>query len=108
MPVVSGTGGERILERTDQLDEADDPTNFVEKGQRWYERWTGKLRSNYWDLFDVPQQIVDHESGYAGLTPGPANEPLEASDLYLAYREDAPTRSGSSTFDDGEWLISLG
>lgn len=94
----------RILERTDQLDESDDPSNFVEKGQRWYERWTAELRNNYWELFDVSQQIVDYEAIYEGLQlPGK----IEASDLYLAYREDAPTRSGSSRFDDGEWLILL-
>ena len=97
----------RILERTDQLDESDDPENFVEKGQRWYERWTTELRKNYWELFDVSQQIVDHEAAYAALTPGRNKERLDGSDLYLAYREDAPTRSGSSSFDDGEWLISL-
>lgn len=103
----------RILERTDQLDESDDPANFVEKGQRWYERWTAELRKNYWELFDVSQQIVDHEATYFRNLNAEGNaarqlpDEIEASDLYLAYREDAPTRSGPSSFDDGEWLISL-
>ncbi len=98
----------RILERTDQLDEADDPADFVAKGQRWYERWTTQLRSNYWTLFDVSRQIVDGEATYAALTPGAGGERLETSDLYLAYREDTPTRSGPSAFDDGGWLVLLG
>jgi hypothetical protein len=98
----------RILERTDQLNEADDPSNFVEKGERWYERWAGDLRNRYWELFDVSAQIVDGETTYAGLNPGAGGERLDASDLYSAFREDEPTRSGSSTIDDGAWLVLLG
>lgn len=98
----------RILERTGQLDEAGDPADFVAKGERWYDRWTGALRANYWALFDVSRQIADQEAVYAGMTPGPAGERLETSDLYLAYREDAPTRAGPSSFDDGVWLALLG
>lgn len=98
----------RILERTDQLNEADDPADFVAKGQRWYERWTTALRDQYWTLFGVSRQIVDAEAAYAAMTPGRAGERLDGSDLYMAYREDAPTRPGTSRFDEAEWLALLG
>jgi hypothetical protein len=98
----------RILERTDQLNEPDDPADFVARGQRWYERWTTTLRDQYWRLFDVSRQIADEETAYGALTPGPGGERLDTSDLYLAYREDSPTGAGPSRIDDGAWLLLLG
>jgi hypothetical protein len=98
----------RVLERTDQLDTADDPESFIEKGQRWYERWTTELRDNYWPLFNVSQQIADRENTYAGMNVGPRGEALETSDLYSAFAEDAATVAGASSVDPGEWLVLLG
>ena len=98
----------RILERTDQLNESDDPANFVEKGQRWYERWTTDLRSRYWELFDVSQQIIDNEAAFAAMNVGAGGEALETSDLYSAFREDAPTTAASSSFNQGAWVLLLG
>lgn len=98
----------RILERTDQLNDAGDPADFVARGERWYERWTASLREHYRTLFDVPRQIVDSEASYAGMTPGPGGERLDSSDLFVPYREDEPTRPGPSSFDDGVWLMLLG
>ena len=98
----------RILERTDQLADASDPASFIDKGQRWYERWTTNLRDGYWELFDVSQQIVNNEGNYAAMTPGSNDEPLETSDLYSAFREDAPTVAGSSSVGADEWLLLLG
>jgi hypothetical protein len=98
----------RILERTGQLDAADDPSDFVERGERWYERWTTELRDGYWELFDVSQQIVAQEAVYATMTPGANGEALETSDLYSAFLEDTPTSSGSSNAGADEWLLLLG
>ncbi len=98
----------RILERTDQLQESGDPVNFVDKGKRWYVRWKNEFRKNYWELFDVPQQIKKNESDYASMNVGPAGEALETSDLYAPFSEDTPSRSGSSNFDEGAWLALLG
>ena len=98
----------RILERTDQLQASDDPSNFLGKGQRWYVRWKDKFRKNYWELFNVSQQIRDYESTYASMNVGPSGEALETSDLYAPFGEDAPTRSGSSVFDESAWLVLLG
>ena len=98
----------RILERTDQLNASDDPADFVEKGERWYERWTTELRDAYWQLFDVSQQIVAQERAYAAMNVGPNGEALETSDLYSAFREDAPTVAGPSNAGADEWLVLLG
>jgi hypothetical protein len=98
----------RILERTDQLNASDDPADFVEKGERWYERWTTELRDAYWQLFDVSQQIVAQESAYAAMNVGPNGEALETSDLYSAFREDTPTVAGPSNVGVDEWLVLLG
>ncbi|MDD1628687.1 MAG: hypothetical protein LUQ26_14655, partial [Methylococcaceae bacterium] len=98
----------RILERTDQLQEHGDPTNFVDKGERWYVRWRDELRKKYWELFEVSQQIQDYESYYASMSVGPSGEALETSDLYAPFGEDAPTKPGSSIFDENVWLALLG
>ena len=60
------------------------------------------------DLILVANPPSDEEAAYAALTPGPAGERLDSSDLYLAYREDAPTGPGPSRMDDGAWLLLLG
>lgn len=98
----------RILERTGQLQESDDPANFVDKGRHWYGRWKDELRKKYWELFDVSRQIKDYERSYAGMRVGPAGEALETSDLYAPFGEDAPTNSGYSIFDESVWLVLLG
>jgi len=72
----------RILEKTDQLLEEGDPADVTSQGITWYARWLERLRSNYYQLFDVAQQIADAEARYAGLTPGRNKEPLWQSDLY--------------------------
>lgn len=99
----------RILEKTDQLQQDGDPPDIVEAGGVWYDRWVGELRAKYWDLLDVPQQIADQEQVYAGMTLGKDNRPLEVSDLYVPFAEDAPVRRGRPpTLDDGAWLLTLG
>jgi hypothetical protein len=72
----------RILEKTDQLLEEGDPADVTSQGITWYARWCKRLRSNYYQLFDVAQQIADAEARYASLTPGRNGEPLWQSDLY--------------------------
>lgn len=99
----------RILEKTDQLYEPGDPLDLAEAGKDWYWRWVGELRAKYWDLFDVPQQIVSQEAVYGAMTFGADGKLLEGSDLYIAFRENAPSESGSApAFDAGAWLVTLG
>jgi hypothetical protein len=98
----------RILERTDQLNAPDDPAEFIQKGERWHERWTTDLRDAYWQLFDVSRQIVTQERAYAAMRVGPHGEALETSDLYSAFREDRPTVPGPSNAGVDEWLVLLG
>ena len=52
----------RILEKTDQLLEDGDPGDLTSQGAVWYARWVELLRSNYYRLFDVAQQITDREA----------------------------------------------
>jgi hypothetical protein len=72
----------RLLEKTDQLLEPDDPADITAQGQAWYTRWVRELRANYLELYEVPGQISKLEADYATLAPGPAGEPLWQSDLY--------------------------
>jgi hypothetical protein len=44
------------------------------------------LRGNYYELFDVAQQITEAEARYAALRPGRNTEPLWLSDLYSVPR----------------------
>ena len=66
------------------------------------------LRSNYYRLFDVAQQITDREATYATLTPGRNAEPLWQSDLYAvpnaaAHRPPSPAPPAS---DDEIFLLT--
>ena len=57
----------RILEKTDQLLEAGDPSDVTAQGIEWYARWVAELRPNYYEIFDVAAQIADAEARYAAL-----------------------------------------
>lgn len=98
----------RILEKTDQLEQPGDPDDIVAAGRTWYGRWEDDLRTNYWDLFDVPRQIADQEAVYGAMTFGTEAKLLERSDLYVAFGEDAPSRRGPSPpFNAAAWLLTL-
>ena len=99
----------RLLERTDQLLEPGDSADITAQGQTWYARWVEKLRPNYLELFDVPQQIADAEARDAALHPGPAGEPLWQSDLYsipTAAPPAAPPPAPELTDDELLLLIA--
>ena len=97
----------RILERTDQLLEAGDPGDVTDQGELWYTRWVEGLRSNYWTLFGVPQQIADAEARYATLAPGPAGEALWRSDLYsIPAAAPAVPATAAPPADDEVFLLT--
>ncbi len=99
----------RILEKTDQLLEDGDPSNVTSQGAVWYARWLERLRSNYYQLFDVAQQIADAEARYAGLTPGRNGEPLWQSDLYSVPKAAAAgTASPVQPLSDDEVFLLTG
>ncbi len=98
----------RIWERTSQMKESDQPSNFVERGQYWYDRWIEEWRANYFSLFNVEQQIIDREADYANQNPGKNGERLDSSDLYTPYTSEMTVSSGNSEFDEGAWLLNLG
>ena len=76
----------------------------------WYARWLERLRSNYYQLFDVAQQITDAEARYAGLTPAPGRngEPLWQSDLYSVPKAAAagPASPVPPASDDELFLLT--
>lgn len=82
----------RILEKTDQLLEDGDPGDLTSQGAVWYARWVELLRSNYYRLFDVAQQITDREASYAGLTPG---RKWDTSSVRASSSSNTPTTLGS-------------
>lgn len=96
----------RLLEKTDQLLEPDDPADITAQGQAWYTRWVQELRANYLELYDVPAQIEKLEASYATLAPGPAGEPLWQSDLYSVPKA-APAAAPQPTapLTDDELLL---
>ena len=100
----------RILEKTDQLLEDGDPGDVTSQGIVWYARWLERLRSNYYQLFDVAQQITDAEARYAGLTPAPGRngEPLWQSDLYSVPKAAAagPASPVPPASDDELFLLT--
>ncbi len=98
----------RIWERTSQMKETGQPSDFVERGEYWYERWVEQWRDNYWQLLDVPQQIMDREADYASQNPGAGGERLDSSDLYTPFVSVELDSSGPSEFDEGAWLLNLG
>lgn len=99
----------RILEKTGQLDEPGDPGDLADAAVEWWRRWEDELRANYWELFDLPQQIADIEAAYAAMTPGKNNEPLWQSDLYSVYIEapSVPTNPVPHLGDDELALLLL-
>lgn len=98
----------RILEKTDQLLEDGDPGDVTSQGTVWYARWLERLRSNYYQLFDVAQQITDAEARYADLTPGRNGEPLWQSDLYSVPKAAAagPASPVPPASDDEVFLLT--
>ena len=96
----------RLLEKTDQLIEPDDPADITAQGQAWYARWVEELRTNYLELFDVPGQIGQLEAYYTTLNPGPAGEPLWQSDLYTVPKAaPATTPPPTAPLTDDEILL---
>jgi hypothetical protein len=100
----------RILEKTDQVLESNDPADVTAQGIVWHDRWVNELRPNYYALFDVARQIADSEARYAAIFPGPAAEPLWQSDLY-SVPTDATAAAATSTVpplsDDEEFLLTV-
>ena len=95
----------RILERTDQLLEAGDPSGATEQGELWYTRWVDELRDRYWELFDLPSQIAQAEARYAELTPGRNGEPLWQSDLCSVPKASPRTANRQPLPTDEELLV---
>jgi hypothetical protein len=96
----------RILEKTDQLLEAGDPSDITTQGTLWWDRWVERLRTNYRTLLDVDQQILDAESRYAAMFPGKNGEPLWRSDLYaVPIAPTPPARSPGPSLTDEEVLL---
>ena len=100
----------RILEKTDQLLESNDPADVTTQGIVWYDRWVNGLRDNYYALFGVARQIADTEARYAATFPGRAGEPLWRSDLYsvpTAATVAASTPTVPPLSDDETFLLSV-
>jgi hypothetical protein len=98
----------RILEKTDQLLEDGDPPDATSQGTTWYARWVERLRANYFQLFDVAQQILDSEARYATMTPGRNGEALWLSDLYSVPRASPQAPSSHvPPLTDEEMLVLI-
>lgn len=96
----------KTLEKTDQLLEAGDPDDPTEQGKTWHARWVGTLRSNYYRLFDVEQQVTDAEARFAAMNPGRNGEALWRSDLYGVPRASArPAAAVPPLSDDEMYLV---
>ena len=67
------------------------------------------MRDNYWQLFDVSQQIIDYETAYDGMNPGDAGEPLWQSDLCSVYAraKPAPSNQVPDISDDELYTLLL-
>ncbi|MBD0285776.1 MAG: hypothetical protein ICV79_10180 [Flavisolibacter sp.] len=108
----------RILEKTGQLLEENDPSDINKRGEVWYNRWTSTWRERYWNFFDVSAQIKEREALYAN--PGIEPESFIAiqkedgsfldvwrSELYKPFMAALQDNTSAPAFDDAEQVVLM-
>ena len=108
----------RILEKTGQLSEDDDPSDIDARGRRWYDHWAEKWRARYWAAFDIADIITLREALYAHpsgepetfeeLQDGPsAFKRLDTSDLYQPFTSSSPAPTPAPLTEDDVWFALM-
>ena len=108
----------RILEKTGQLAEDDDPSDIDARGRRWYDHWVETWRARYWVAFDIADEITRREALYAHphwesdtfveLDDGSGGyKRLDKSDLYQPFTSAAAAPTPAPATEEDVWFAMM-